>query len=300
MNTTSEIELCTHNLVRGISTDEGYHSLLDCTGRKQVEELQQQSCCDDERIKQMKAEHFRVVKDLKEKLEESNAKSLAYCHEIAVLKNCWKAEKEEIKTIKAQYLLTIKDLEEQLQKSKGYNLKYFQEIEINDISSSRKSIIEQSIKFQQIEEIKANKMHVIEKERHESLKMRKQNKISDLEKCKSKLQELEAKQKEMLEIQKECKLIVEQKKAKVAELREDCERKVHEVKQWKAICALKQHDEKKVKESYKKIMEKVLKDMAKIQVKQKMVRHGCVNSQDRCIKHECIYYVNYKLISFCY
>ena len=254
--------------------------MLDCAGRKQIEEQQQQSCCDDGMIKQIKAKHFRAVKDLEEKLEESNAKGLRYCHEIAVLKNHFKAEKEEIKKIKAQYLLTIKDLEEQLQKSKMNNVKCYQEIETlrNDNNTSKQSIIKlqaivqgQSMKLQQIKENKASKIHVIEIEHHESLKT-KQNKISDLEKCKTKLQELEIKQKKMLEVQKECELIVKQKKTKVVELRKDCERKVHEVKQWKAICALKQHDERKVEESYQKIMKEVLKEMAKIQVKQKMVR----------------------------
>ena len=39
--------------------------MLDCAGRKQTEEQQQQSC-DDGMIKQIKAKHFRAVKDLEE------------------------------------------------------------------------------------------------------------------------------------------------------------------------------------------------------------------------------------------
>ena len=259
-------------MVGDISTDDGYHSLLDCsTGRKQ-------SCCDNQRveIEKITAKHLRAVKDLEEKLEESNSKNLAYCHDIAVLKKCSKFEREEIKELKAQ-LMTFKNLNEQLEESRKINMKYRCEIEVlrNHNSARKNEIVElqavvqgQDIKLQQMD--KENEMYSIEEDN--STKMTKQSKISDLEKCKMKVRELEIKHKEMLEVKKKCEIVVEQKKAKVAELREDYERKIHELKQWKAICALKQHDEAKTEESYQKITGKALEDMTKIQVKHKMVR----------------------------
>ena len=242
--------------------------MLDCTGRKQTEELQQQSCCNNQWMEI--AKHLRALKDLDEKLEEANAKNLTYCHEIEFLKKFCKIAKEERKKLEAQ-LMAIKHLKEQLEESRKNNLKYCCEIETlrNDNSASKNVIVklqavvqEQNIKLQQIKENRENNATV----------MMKQNKISDLEKCKVKLRELEIKYKGMLEVKKECEIVVEQKKAKVAELREDYERKIHELKQWKAICALKQYDEKKIEESYQKIMRKALEDMTKIQAMQKMVR----------------------------
>ena len=258
--------------------------MLDCTGRKQKEELQQQQlCCDNQRVEiveNIKAKHLKAVKHLEEKLEESNTKNLLYCHEIEVLKKCSKIEREEMKKLNAQYLMTIKNLEEQLEESRKNSLEYCCEINTlrNDNIASKKAIVKlqavvqgQDIKLQQMEKVKENEMYGIEKERHATVMM-KRNKISEIEKCKMKLHELEIKYKEMLEVKKECEIVVEQKKAKVAEIREDYERKIHELKQWKAFCALKQYDEKKIEESYQKIMGKALKDMTKIQVVQKMVR----------------------------
>ena len=234
--------------------------------------------CDNQRIEieKLTTKHLRAVKDLKEKLEESNSKNLTYCRDIEVLKKCSKLEREEIKALKAQ-LMTFKNFEEQLEESRKINMKYRCEIEtLRSYNSARKNEIVklqavvqgQGIKLQQME--KESEMYSVEED--SSTVMMKQNKISDLEKCKMKLRELEIKHKEMLEVKKECEVIVEQRKATVAELREDCERKIHELKQWKAICALRQHDEAKIEESYQKIMGKALEDMTKIQVEHKMVR----------------------------
>ena len=234
--------------------------------------------CDNQRveIEKLTTKHLRAVKDLEEKLEESISKNLTYCDDIEVLKECSKLEKEEIKALKAQ-LMTFKNLEEWLEESRKINMNYRCEIEtLRSHNSARKNelvklqavVQGQGIKLEQME--KENEMFTVEED--SSTVMMKQNKISDLEKCKMKLCELEIKHKEMLEVKKECEVIVEQRKATVAELREDCERKIHELKQWKAICALRQHDEAKIEESYQKIMAKALEDMTKIQVKYKMVR----------------------------
>lgn len=255
-----------------MSTDEGYYSVLDCSGRKQTEELQ--SCCDDRRkeIENIKNDHLRVVRDLEDRLEELNRSNLKYCHEIEVLKKSSKTDREETEKLKVQYLMTVKELKEQLEQSNINNLKYCCEIEAlkNDGITSQKVVFElraivqqQDMKLQQMEKTKGNEMYGIEKECHTTVET-KQNKV-DLEKCKLKLYELERKYKEMLEVKKECEKVVEQKKAKVVELREDYKRKIHEAEQWKAICTVKQHDVKNIEKSYQKIMREVAEDMRKIQ-----------------------------------
>ena len=103
-------------MVGEISTDDGYCSVLDCTGRKQMEILQQQSCHDNkmEEIEIMNAKHLEDIIDLLEKLEDSKNDNLKYCHEIEVLQDCYKRENEEIKK---QYQLVVKEFKEQLEKN---------------------------------------------------------------------------------------------------------------------------------------------------------------------------------------
>lgn len=255
--------------------DEGYYSVLDFTSGKQTENSQQQSHLESfynnkrEEIKKIKNKHLKDAKYFKEKLEELTKANLKYCHEIEILKN----EREGIKKLIAQYRAAFKYIEEQMVKSNKNNLKYCQMIEalMNDKSASKKVIIElqaivqeQGLKLQQMEGIMENKKHRTEKEYHATVEMKK-NKITDIEKYKIKLHDLEIKYKEMLKVKKECEIVVKQRRERYAELHEDYERKMHELMQWKAICTLKQDDEAKVEERHQKIMRRLVEDMTKIQ-----------------------------------
>jgi len=126
------------------------------------------------------------------------------------------------------------------------------------------AVDEQVTKLPQVKGNKEDDMFGLEEECEVPIE-RKQSKISDLEKCKMNLDELERKYREMLEVKKECEITVEQKKQKVAELREEYERKIHELQQRKLFSALKQHNEKKIEENYQKIVRELLEDVTKIQ-----------------------------------
>ena len=161
---------------------------------------------------------------------------------------------ERVEEIKEQNLITNKELKEQLEQSNKNGMENI---------GSQGVVEEWDLKLQQTEGNEENDIYGLEEEYHVSLEM-KQTKISDQEKCKMKLSELERKHKEMLEFKKECEIAIEQKKLKVAELREEYERKIHELKM---VNTSKEHDEKKIEENYQKIIREVVEDVTTIQEK---------------------------------
>lgn len=261
-----------------ITSDEGYFSMMDCTGRKQAGVLQQ-SCCDDKKqeVEKLNTEHLKTVKHLEEKLEKSTKDSLEYYHEIEFLKECSETKSEEIKRLKDDHLMTVNELEKQLEDSNKTNLKYYYEIDTLKKESSTNKMVNVELQAIVQEQVKSYQMEGNEENEGYHVAEMKQSKLTDLEKYKAKLYELERKYKEMLEVKKTCELVVEQKKLKVAELREDYKRKMDELEQWKKFCVLKQHDEKKIEESNQKIMEQVVEDMTKMEQSkglQKVVSYG--------------------------
>ena len=158
---------------------------------------------------------------------------------------------KRVEEIKEQNLIIDKELKEQLEQSNK---------NVMENNESQGVVKERDLKLQQTEGSEEN-IYELEEEYHISLEM-KQTKISDQEKCRIKLSELERKHKEMLEFKKECEKAVKQKKLKVAELREEYETKIHELKM---IHTSKEHDEKKIEENYQKIIEVV--DLTAIQKK---------------------------------
>ena len=171
---------------------------------------------------------------------------------------------EKVEKIKKQYLMTDEDPKEQLKKLNKNNLMNY-----NFTSELQGVVKEQGL--QQMEGNEDTDVYGLDEKCQVTLEM-KQMKISDQEKYKIKLGELEQKHKEMVEVEKEFEIAVEQKKLNVAELHEDYERKIHELEQ---VGTLKQHDEKKIKESYQNLVGEVVEDVTTIQESvgiQKMVR----------------------------
>jgi len=158
---------------------------------------------------------------------------------------------EKVEEIKEQYPMTNEELKKQSNKNN---------LENSVINELQCKVEEQDLKLQQM---KGN-------EEWYGVQEMKQAKISDQEKCKMKLGELEMKHREMLEMKKELEIAVEQKKLKVAELRKAYERKVEQLK---LASTSKQNDEKEIEESNQKIVE-VVEDMTIQQSVgvQKMVR----------------------------
>ena len=264
-NTIGNKESFTSGLEREKSTDEGYDSVLDFTTGKETESLQQQSNPKSD---------YDSIREKIEKIKAKRNKLYIQClREIEVLAKSYETGREEILKAKVQSQLTIKDHVEQIKQLKKSNLKYCHEIKTLKIENSvSKKVIaklgavvqELGMKLQQGERVKGNEMCWSGKECHANVEME-QSKRLDLEKCKIKLHQLEIKYKEMLEVKKKCEIAVQQKRAKCIELHEDCERKVNELEQWKAICTLKQHDETRIGENYQKIMKKVVGEMTKVQ-----------------------------------